>query len=327
MCRTPNGRLLITVLDYRVANKRTLDDIFRIIVWSLQQLNEGAWPEKAHDGSSFYSKSRRFAARGRPLLGGFRAVLSEVWGDWKFLKETFELKHYANNSVCHLCKASRTEPEFLFTNTRPDAPWRNTATSSTEYLSTFGDNGRPALTLAPHFNLRRIWPDPMHTIDLGVAAHLCGNVIWECVALAPGAGSRNKKLETGWNDYRVWCRQTGIGCFTTCWTVEKLNKKKATNWPYLKAKANEGKWCVAWAATLARRHCDGSEHAKLRAAAAWALRQYYAVTDAANRYLTPSELAAVMRHLSTFLECYAALCAEAQAAGVSAPTCQTLNAR
>jgi hypothetical protein len=47
-----------------------------------------------------------------------------VQGDWKWLKETFMFQYYANNNICHICTASKTDPTVFYTQCGADAGWQ-----------------------------------------------------------------------------------------------------------------------------------------------------------------------------------------------------------
>ena len=99
------------------------------------------------------------------------------------------------------------------------------------------------------------------------------------------------------------------------WTVEKLNKKKATSFPFMKSKANECKKLVGFVAQLCYDN-NNSEHDNVRAACAWGLEQYYTVINTSGRYLDVGQLAAIKYAVDTFLQSYYWLAAEAIASRI-----------
>ena len=153
---------------------------------------------------------------------------------------------------------------------------------------------------------------------MGVSPHFVGNAIWEIVALAPGPGSRERKLEHGYNQYRAYCKTNGIKVHCTTWTPEKLNKKAATTYPFMKSKANECKKMVAFVTRLCIANNTGSDHDKWRASAAWALSGYYSMLGDNGRYLSDASLRQLQHYVHVFLTCYYALAAEAQGLGAHA---------
>ena len=89
-----NRMLFACVLYNRLVEGVSLNQLYRILVWSLDALATGKYPEKDHDGIEF-SKShhpKRAQMAGQKIADGYRGAFSEMRGDWKFLRETFKLK-------------------------------------------------------------------------------------------------------------------------------------------------------------------------------------------------------------------------------------------
>lgn len=86
-----------------------------------------------------------------------RPIQIDRWaqlGDWKWLKETFSLRHYANNDICHLCTASRSDEAMFYTQTGPStwlAPAHDPAraASPTDFLGSGMLLAQPGEEIAP----------------------------------------------------------------------------------------------------------------------------------------------------------------------------------
>ena len=64
--------------------------------------------------------------------------------------------------------------------------------------------GIPAIAQFPGFHMLRVFLDSMHTVDLGVAPHILGNLIWILVASNksyPGR-TQQRRLEVCYRAYR-----------------------------------------------------------------------------------------------------------------------------
>ena len=95
---------------------KSLDPIFRALVWSCNLAFQGAFPTRGPLGEDWMKSRRRGKAPGSPLHGGPYAVC-ELRGDWKWHRETFLFRrHYAANAICMFCNASKRPGENQFTN-------------------------------------------------------------------------------------------------------------------------------------------------------------------------------------------------------------------
>lgn len=319
LCRTANSRLVLTCLDWARSCPQTLALIYSIIVWSFEVLASGLWPETDHAGRPWSKRSWRTRLQGQPLMDGRLGVWTETRGDWKWLKETFHLRHYANLSCCHLCDASRVDPNLLFTDMGAGAAWRQTRITHEAWMATFPPDGLPALARIPGFWLHRVFIDSMHCVDMGCTPYFLGSFIWELVAdraTSPFNGpSQDVRLMQAYGSYRRFCDQQGIKVLCDVWTKEKLNRKKASTYPFLKCKANQAKKIIPWALTRARNWQDGSERRRWMLTAAWGLQEYYRTLHSAGRYLLLEQLAHLQYAVQAHLVCAAALSSAAQTAG------------
>ena len=80
--------------------------------------------------------------------------------------------------MCCLCQASSTLAHLLFTRCGPDAGWRATRRSHESYLAEIGANIPILFLIAIGLRLECVMIDILHTVDLGVAAHIIGNMFW-----------------------------------------------------------------------------------------------------------------------------------------------------
>lgn len=319
LCRTSGSRLVLTVLDCARVTEQTLDEIYSVVVWSLKCLSNGAWPACGHLGQSFAgTRTWRAKLANQPLLGGRIGIWSETRGDWKWLKETFRLRHYANKSVCHLCGATKEDGASNYMQTGPGAGWRQLRVTHDEWISSYQADKLPMLARVVGFCLDRVFIDSMHCVDMGCTPYFLGSCLWDLVVCGPAfpeERSRNMKLSRAYADYRAFCQAHDIQTVTGPWTLEKLNRKTAVDFPFLKCKANEAKKALPYVTALCKRLDDGSDKSSWRLAAAWGLCEYYAILDRNGRYLPASELAQLQFAVGTFLRCYAALCSTAQSLG------------
>jgi len=122
------GRLVVTfVPDFLIIPGVTLTEVYALIRWSFEQLAAGRWPTTdPSTGQKFCSRSFRGKMAGQELLGGFIGILDGFSADLQYYAQTFGIDHYGNNSMCHLCAASKVDPAKWFTQTGAGAGWQGT---------------------------------------------------------------------------------------------------------------------------------------------------------------------------------------------------------
>jgi len=117
---------------------------------------------------------------GQELLGGFIGILDGFSADLQYYAQTFGIDHYGNNSMCHLCAASKVDPAKWFTQTGAGAGWQGTqVTNAAWHAALDAQGGKCELAKIPGVHLHRLFICDLHTVNLGTAAHFAGNVIWE----------------------------------------------------------------------------------------------------------------------------------------------------
>ena len=81
-----------------------IDEVIRIIVWSCMQLRLGVWPATDWEGRPWPEGSwrKRLGAAKRLLAGGFRAIVTELTGDWKYHKEVMNVNELPLSVLCLL---------------------------------------------------------------------------------------------------------------------------------------------------------------------------------------------------------------------------------
>ena len=64
-------------------------ELYAILVWSLQYMLLGEWPSTDHRGVAWPHGCRRWCMRGKRLAGNYVGLFSEYRGDWEWASETF----------------------------------------------------------------------------------------------------------------------------------------------------------------------------------------------------------------------------------------------
>ena len=229
--------------------RHTLDEILKVLVWSLMILYMAVFPTKRHDGEAFgdTDKQRKRMYNG-PL--DFFAALLQVRGDWSWLKQLFGFPSWASKQICWRCQAGTEDhPWWHFGKT---ATWRNHRCSSAEFFQRQRQQGIDPSPLfgLPGFLLIMVCIDVLHALDLGVTQDLLGNLFWESLDCLWG-DLRNKDLrfielkKSIKEYYKTFKPPTQIDSITQ----EMVKKEKKP--PKLKAKGAETRHLVPFGLQLA----------------------------------------------------------------------------
>lgn len=86
----------------------TLDEIFRVVVWSFNALYAGVWPSKDHYGRP-YKSGPSFQKAGTPLADGYCAIWWATQVDLDYMCKTWKAARYnANEAPCNSCSCNST---------------------------------------------------------------------------------------------------------------------------------------------------------------------------------------------------------------------------
>ena len=79
-----NLRIPLCAIDHTFVDKdRTINDIMKILVWSLDACAINAHPSQRHDGLPWTQQERRIRSKSAGKAIGCSALLSQIVGDWK----------------------------------------------------------------------------------------------------------------------------------------------------------------------------------------------------------------------------------------------------
>jgi hypothetical protein len=121
---TLDSRLLFT--SVKLSETPCVREVYRVLVWSMQVLFRGVYPDADHTGRPWPPGSWRAEQAGKPLalVGGkiWSGCWRELRGDWKWLKESLELeRHYGTpGNMCHLRLPQSNAPRAV--TARPGSP-------------------------------------------------------------------------------------------------------------------------------------------------------------------------------------------------------------
>jgi hypothetical protein len=233
--QTFRKRFVFTVITKSQMVEGTMDHLLKVFAWSMNSLLEGKTPEVDPFG-------RPIVGNSVPHAGSWRAALCQVRGDWEFYCDCFKFpRWHAHENMCFMCRASGLEDHLRYTNHRLDAPWRDTLWTDESYRAHLIANGQPIPALLMHavgLRLDCIMPDVLHTIDLGVTAHIVGNVLFMFAVLRGVFGGANfsERVAKLSKDLDSWYKRTNCkDRLRGKITLETLRPKG--DWPQMKGKA------------------------------------------------------------------------------------------
>ena len=192
---------------------------------------------------------------GQPLAGGFICALVQVLGDWKWLKEAFQLsQNYNCRACCHLCRAVKYGEGPAFDDFGRHAAHRGTERSFSDYIKYFSGRSIPWLALLPGFTLSMLVCDPMHAIHLGVLQWACGSLLVVLSGLGVWGsfiGTQKQKLDAAlrvaFGQFKRWCQRQGVHTSQLLFTAARVNRGDDNNaFPVLACKAANAKWITYW---------------------------------------------------------------------------------
>ena len=103
-----------------------MSDAPEVVRWSLECIVLGQAPASRHDGTELSSRSSdrhrlKFAREALP-----RALVTQIRGDWKMMKELFALPaHNEKNGICFVCPCTPA----IIREVHMGASWRQAMTT------------------------------------------------------------------------------------------------------------------------------------------------------------------------------------------------------
>ena len=143
--------------------------------------------------------------------------------------------------MCPFCRASSTIESLAWENCSPDAGWRDTVWEDESYRAFLRESGLAVPALLRHAigtRIECIKVDVLHTVDLGVGAHIVGNVLFIVAVLGCCFGGRTyaEMVANLFSDMQAWYKRERIAYrLQGALTLERLRAKG--DWPKLRAKA------------------------------------------------------------------------------------------
>ena len=227
----------------------TMDQAWRIIVWSLWFMYLGVWPTHDHLGQRIVDAASA-AIAGTELANGYFCAPWLIKGDLDWFAKHLRLKSYSANQPCDFCPVDKDAERALWpTSFHPTAPWKRRLLSARDWREQCAARGAQ---LHPLFNMPflsqlNVEPDELHVLYLGVVPYLLGSVLWLLVyRLAPPGQAAQSRMEAIWHQVTAHYHENQTSCQLSNLTLsmwhDPAHPRKA--YPRLKAKGGEAKWLV-----------------------------------------------------------------------------------
>jgi hypothetical protein len=281
--------MVFTLIKKSEQTANTFDALLRIFAWSMNICLRGTTP--ATDWLD-----RPIGAEVALLASGWRGALTLVKGDWAFYKEVFYFPAWNGaTEMCWLCRASSTNRDLLWTDVREEAGWRNTFWTHELYLAHRRAQGLaiPILLLfCAGLRLECISIDTLHIVDLGLTAHIVGNVLWLFTIIRNVFRGRTNKerinlLEV---DLRKWEKEHPSSSSKIQGKLNQDRIRTEKQWPKMKAKGAALRHVTAYVLHLAVQFCNGSRYDNLVLSLCQLICRFYELISRESQFLTSEAL-------------------------------------
>jgi hypothetical protein len=284
------------------------------MIWSFDACMKGTWPS-----ANWHGHALHHMRVGQDLRRGFVLVPWLLKGDMEYMANHLHLNHWQSEMPCALCKANRSDmPWNDFT---PGAAWKRTL--HTDHATWAG--ARPVLHplfKAKGYSITMVASDPLHVMDLGVAHHILGNVLWVLLEdnahVKSAATSRAARLKFLWGLLKAWYTAHGMPCPLNNLTLGMVKAGKVkTAYPELKAKAAETRHMAPGVTGVFQAlHDDKNERDTCIMELLKYLCKFYAlIGQNTGLALAPTDVPVLREVVDTILVLYTALASQAQGRG------------
>ena len=281
---TSEKKMIFTIIKKSQLTPETWDKLWEIFAWSVNVLLHGREPETDHLGHPLDSS-------GSPLADDFSGCCIQIRGDWAFFSEVLHFprpNEVVNN--CWICKAGIGCPLLRYTDATDSAGWRPTIRTTESYMMELISSGQKVPILfkcVTGLRLEHATIDTLHAVDQGVAAHVVGNVFWEC--MSGKAANQAEQIKALSEDLKLWYKKNPSETrIRGKLSVDRL--RSSSGFVKFKGKAAETRHLVPYAVDLAVRCDDGSEHSARRIAVVRLLNRFYIILNENDMFISAGDL-------------------------------------
>lgn len=232
-----------SALRSKAEGNDTEDKLWEHILWDLNALWTGVHPSTGPSGAPWLPGSEESCLALQPLCGGYYGIPWLFKADLEYLALYLKLNHFQSLKPCVFCKADTGE--HCWTDFRPGALWKSTVWGWAEWRAAHPQCHRLFTFLG--CTVHTVHCDVLHTVSLGVAQHVVGNVlfilIWQVLDKTKLTG--NQRLAAVWHDIREF--------YTVAKAPVRIRKLKWSmflpdpraprqHYPHMNTKGKETEW-------------------------------------------------------------------------------------
>ena len=199
-CSTDGIRVPFTsVQKTHLVKHVTYNAILEILSWSLKHLAFGTLPVQRHDGTPWGIGEHSRSSLHKSFEPA-KALLMEIRADWVALKQVFQFPQQNENAgICWMCFAKPAD----IRDCNATAAWRHERRTSVSFHAELARTEKSCpLWSVPGVCSELVVVDWLHCADLGVAADVIGNVLFELLEVQTGH-DRTQKMSTIWSELRA----------------------------------------------------------------------------------------------------------------------------
>ena len=164
-----SSQLLLLAIPKTIITEEMWEEVWDALVWSFEAMAQGKMPVSGPQGGSLPLWLQNQKGKQMP-----KGMVYAITGDLEFYYSEFGLPRPNQEHPCAWCRCNQgSRPWNDFRNT---AAWRRKLLTPAELCESLGGH---KIFGVSGVNPLAISLDTLHTIDLGVACHAIGNLLWE----------------------------------------------------------------------------------------------------------------------------------------------------
>jgi len=216
------SQLLLFLMAKSTIVDGSLEPVWKEMVWSFTALTTGVHPDRDSAGRRYATmtdrtpeQEKRHRLAGNWLAPGHKKVKAVVMvfaADIEFFCQQFGFPYAMENHPCPYCRCDNLHKNSKapFTDFSKDAAWKTKMVPLHELLEKYGKH---PLMQVPGFSFQTLKLDTLHILDLGVACHVYGNLLWEIIEdELPGSRQTcmvelNRLIQSAYDDLGVPAQQ------------------------------------------------------------------------------------------------------------------------
>eukprot|EP00973_Karenia_brevis_P060186 8375175-Karenia_brevis.AAC.1 len=157
-----------------------MEELWRILLWSLHWLYVGQWPDEDHNGRKYTPAEPEYAYRNTWLANGFYGFVYILKADLDHFGKAYGLPKISELHPCFLCKCDRSATKQAWTYFKDDATWLASVWDKATWTTAYPN--RHYLFRMLGVSIMSVIPDLMHVKHLGTDQYFYGSVLKFIVA-------------------------------------------------------------------------------------------------------------------------------------------------